>query len=174
MLEINKQRLGKERTVHDKIRARRTAVRTVVFVLILLVALIIAAIIYVWYMGKYPNQITQPIVTTPAKTIEPYKPSDDAQVGVSEQSFSGTVTRGSVANISIKTTPGAACQIIVLAPKEILKDTALIPKIADEYGMLDWSWKVPKDISPATWQVDITCANKAKHSGFYRTHLVIT
>ncbi len=175
MLEIRKTPLGKERTVHQKMKARRTANRTIVFVAVVLALIVVAGIVYVWYMSRYPNQITQPVVTTqPPQTIKPYTPDPNAPVGIVEQSFSGSVTLGSAASIAVKTTPGAACQITVRTPTEPLSDLSLVPKIADEYGMVDWSWKVPKDIVPAKWPVEITCANEAKKSGFYRAYLEIT
>ena len=174
MLEIRKNLLSKDRTVHERMRARRMALRTFVAISVLLALLIVTAIVYVWYMGRYANQITQPIVETPTKqTLQPYKPAFDAPVGIVQQSFSGTVSPGSVAKISIKTNPGAVCQILVRAPKEPLPDTALVPKTADAYGIADWSWTVPKDIAPAKWSVEVTCANEAKKSGFYRAYLEV-
>ena len=79
-----------------------------------------------------------------------------------------------VATIGIKTNPGADCQITVRADKDPLPDLGLVPKIADEYGIINWSWKVPGDISPARWPVEVTCANEAKKSAFYRAYLVVT
>jgi hypothetical protein len=130
-------------------------------------------------MGKQtPQQAVQTADTrSAAPTIKTYTPAPDAPVGISQQSFSETATPGSNASITIKTNPGAACQITVKVNNNnnaLLPDTGLVPKIADEFGIIDWSWTIPKNILPGKLPVEITCANAAKKSGYYKADLIVT
>lgn len=174
MLEIRKNRFGQQRSIHERERRKRTAKRVVFAVVILLVLIICGAIVYVWYMGRHPVKQTSQIDTTSAApTIKTYTPADDAVVSIVQESYSGPeVAAGSNASISIKTNPGAACQITVKVNNSFLADTGLVPKIADEFGIVNWSWSIPKNILPGTWPVEITCAN-AKKSAYYKADLVV-
>lgn len=175
MLEIRKKRLGKKRSIHERQRRKRTVVRVTVTTIILTLLFVVSAVVYVWYMGQHPiQQATQPIDTrSAAPTIKTYKPAADAAVGIAEESFTGTTAPGSNATITIKTNPGAACQITVKVNNTALPDTGLVPKIADEFGIATWSWTVPKNVLPGKWPVEITCANEAKKSAYYKADLEV-
>ena len=70
--------------------------------------------------------------------------------------------------------PGAACQISVKVNNAALPDTGLVPKIADEFGIVTWSWTVPKNVLSGKWPVEMTCANEAKKSAYYKADLEVT
>lgn len=175
MLEIRKKRLGKQRTIHERQRHKRTIIRVFITILVLVLLFVVGAIVYVWYMGQKPNeQAVQTIDTrSAAPTIKTYKPADDAPVGIVQESFTGSAAPGANATISIKTNPGAACQIAVKVNNTPLPDTGLIPKIADEFGIVNWSWSIPANVVPGKWPVEITCANEAKKSAYYKAELVV-
>lgn len=175
MLEIRKQRFGQQRTIHERHRRKRTATRVGVAVLVLVMLFIVGAVIYVWYVGQRPVQQAVETVNTQsaAPILKGYTPDPDAPVGIVQQSFSDPMPAGSNAAISIKTNPGAACQISVKVNNTALPDTGLVPKIADEFGLVNWSWTVPKGTLVGKWPVDVTCANEAKKSAFYRAYLEI-
>ncbi len=175
MLEIRKTRAGQKRSIHERKRQRRTVKRVVLTIVILLLVILLAAVIYVWYMGRHPNEQVMQTVNTgsAAPTLKTYKPPDDAVVGIVQQTFSGAAKPGSNSSISIKTNPGAACQITVKVNNALLPDTGLVPKIADEFGIVNWSWTVPKNVLRGKWPVEITCAN-AKNSAYYRVDLEVT
>lgn len=176
MLEIRKGSSGQQRTIHERQRRKNTLRRTVSAVVILLFLLIIAAVIYVWYMGQHPVQQTAQTIDTSsaAPTIKAYTPADDAPVGIVQEAFIAQVTPGANASISIKTNPKAACQITVKVNNTPLPDTGLIPKNADEFGLVEWSWTVPKNVLPGKWPVEITCASAAKKSAYYKVDLEVT
>lgn len=174
MLEIRKNRFGQQRSIHERQRRKRTVRRVVVAVFFLLIGLVVGGIIYVWYMGQHPGgQTTQKIDTkSTAPTIRTYTLPEDAPVGIVQQSFSGSATPGSNAALSIKTNPGAACQITVKVNNTPLPDTGLVPKIADEFGIVNWSWTIPLNVLPGKWPVEITCAN-AKKSAYHKVDLEV-
>jgi len=178
MLEIRKQR-GPQRSIHERQRRRRTMRRVVLSVVILVVLLVASAVIYVWYVGQHPSEKALQTVDTrsAAPTIKTPTVDPNAPVGIAQESFSGTAAPGSNASITVKTNPGAACQITVKVNNNnatLLPDTGLVPKIADEFGIIDWSWTVPKNILPGILPVEITCANAAKKSAYYKANLEVT
>lgn len=179
MLEIKKNRFTSKKAAYERYRKRRTARRITVAAVVLLVLLIAGAVFYVWYMGKRPDEtaLSTPIDTTSAAPkIKTHTPPPDAPVGLVQQTFSGTVKSGSNAAISVKTNAGAACTITVKMSdrdKSQLKDSGLVPKVADEFGMVDWSWTVPKGVSSGSWLVEITCANESGRSGYLKADLIV-
>lgn len=175
MLEIRKTRGGKQRSIHEREHRKRTVRRTVGTIVILLFLMIISAVVYVWYMGRHPIEQATQIVNTgsAAPTIKAPAVDPNARVGIVQQSFSGTVVAGSNASISIKTNPEAACQISVRVNTTVLPDTGLVPKIADEFGIVEWSWSIPAGLAAGKLPVEITCANEAKKSAYYKTELEV-
>lgn len=176
MLEIRKQRLGSQRSIHERERRKRMIRRVVVSIVVLLFLLISAAIVYVWYMGRHPAQQAVETVDTrsAAPVVKTYAPDPDAPVGISEQSFTRQTAPGANATISVKTTPGAACQISVkMSNDSAITDSGLVPKIADDFGIVSWSWTVPQNGLIGKWPVEITCANEAKKSAYFRDDLEV-
>lgn len=175
MLEIRSQRFGSKRSVHERRRRRQTARRTTTAAVILLVLMLLTGVIYVWYMGRHPaRQVVKTITPSAAPSIKAPKVSPDAPVSIVQQTFSGSVPAGGNAGLSIKTNPGAACQITVKVNSAPLPDAGLVPKIADEFGMVDWSWTVPRNVLPGKWPTEVTCANDQKKSAYYRVELEVT
>lgn len=175
MLELRKTRFGQKRSIHERKRRRRTATRVVVVVVILVFLLLIAGVMYAWYMGRNPEQrVVQTVpASTQRTTINPYEPAADAAVSIVLQSLTTPVKPGNNVAMTIKTNPKAACQIIVKANGSALPDTGLIPKVADEYGVVGWSWTVPGTVPAAKWPIEVTCANTAKKSAYYKAELEI-
>ena len=146
----------------------RTVVTVIVVVLLICAALGLA---YVWYMGKVkpvqPAAEVPTVATTKAPTTVAPVVDDNSPVGVAIQSFSSSVQRGSNASISIRTRPQAACSIRVtysLTPDQDKesKDGGLIPKTADDYGTVSWTWTVETSRPVGSWPVEVTCAYKDK------------
>lgn len=175
-LAINKRVASSGRSIHERRHRKRMVARTFIAIGILLLLLIVAAVVYVWYMGQHPSQpTTQQIDTTSiAPKLKPPTFDPNAPVGIVRQTFSGSVTAGSNAAITVKTQPKAVCQITVKVKETNLPDNGLVPKMADEFGMVDWSWTVPKNVPTGKWPVEITCANDAKKSGYLKEELVVT
>lgn len=134
---------------------------------ILLLLLVAVGLVYTWWMGRNaPAQIPDSPVSKPLAKA-PSVIADDAPLGVSLQSMTSTVKPGENMAMTLKTNPKAACSIKVeFAPTKFSNDSGLVPKDADEYGIVSWSWKSEPNWLPGIGSATVTCAN-AKNSGVY-------
>jgi hypothetical protein len=154
------------RNMHNQGRAAKRVKRIVISIFVVLLLLIIAALAYTWYMGQF-KPVPVPEAPKPRQTNvlpPPTTVDDKAKVGVSSQTFTSKVVIGQNASVSIKTNPLAACSILVEYNKEKSTDSGLVPKKADDYGVVSWGWTVEMSRPPGKWPVTVTCAN-AKNSG---------
>lgn len=153
----------------------RTLRNITLFVVIVLALLIGAAVAYAWYTGKHAGgdiAVTETIKSKPALK-KPIKPKPDAQIGVATQYVTNPVAPGENASISIHTNADAKCTITVDYDKTVAKDSGLKPKVADDYGLVEWSWTIPENapLGKKT-TVDVRCANEKKNARKLE-HLVI-
>lgn len=148
-------------------RSRSLAAKVMISLVILLLILAVAGIAYTWWIGQNQSTkiadspVSEPIVKTPLTL------PDNAPVGVSMQSLTSPVRPGDNASMTIKTNPKAACSIKVeYTNNQPSSDSGLVPKNADEYGIVSWSWSVEPNHLPGIWPATVTCAN-AENSGVY-------
>lgn len=156
-------------------KVAKTAIKISVSALILLTLIIGAGIGYVWYTGQNnQDELAKQTVEAvkPEAVIAPVKQADDANVGASVQSLTTPVVPGTNSSITVKTNPEAKCTISVTYNKIPSKDSGLIPKVADEYGVVDWSWTVESTVPIGKWPVKVTCT-KGKKSGVTAGDLVV-
>lgn len=122
---------------------------------------------YIWYMGEHspPDQAamaqSEPVAR---KKVERRKRDPNAPFGASVQMLSTPVVPGSNAEINVKSVEGVNCKIAVEINKVPLKDSGLVEKPTDEYGVVTWSWTVPADAQLGKWPVEVTCISPAKKS----------
>lgn len=167
---------GSTTTTRGRRRAkrRRTATTIVVVVLVFLLLLAGLALLYVWYTGnetELPESAVKP--SAPSQLTKPPEVADNVPVGVAVSALSSPIAAGSNASISIRTKQKAACNITVTYGTEKSHDTGLVPKTADEYGVVSWSWTVEASRAAGTYPIDITCAKDDK-SGYRQADLVVT
>ena len=156
-------------------RAKHTVRKILVTTFVMTALLVSAGVGYAWYTGSHSKVAvpTQADVVTSAPVIKTYTPPPTATVGVSTQSFTSTVKRGTNAELSIKTNPKAACSIRVEYKDHVLStDSGLVPKVADEYGLVSWTWTVETSRPVGTWPVKVLCAN-SKNSGALQLDMVV-
>jgi hypothetical protein len=152
----------------------KKALKVTAVAVTLLVLLIAAGVGYTWYMSEY-GESTQSIQPPAAprggvqNTTRPKIP-DTASIGVSVQSITSPVTPGSNASIMVKTNPEANCDVSVVYDKAPAKDSGLVQKKADEYGIVEWTWTVDSNAPLGSWPVEVTCANK-KNSAVVKNDL---
>lgn len=153
-----------------KNRWKRTFIASIVVVLMLL----LSGTLYTWYIGKYsPVPVAQPIEEPVERPKTAETPVDEtAKVGVAEQVFTRTVRQGDNASLQIKTNRLAACSITVEYDKRLSEDTGLVPKKADEYGVVSWAWTVEPTRPVGRWPVTVTCANE-KNSAVHIVYLTV-
>jgi hypothetical protein len=155
-------------------RRRRFMIRVAVVCLLLMLAFVIGGVIYTWFVGtNKPIVVTslppvqKPVVATPPKIDE------NAAVGVAVEAMSPPLKAGANASISVKTRQEAACSITVTYDQQKSTDAGLIPKIADEFGVVVWTWTVEVGRPAGSWPVEVTCAYGEK-SGYGKEMLTIT
>jgi len=161
--------IGSTYRANERRRRRRFARLIIGICLTIIIIGTALGLVYVWYMGKtqpvQPAAVAQPIA---GKTVTPAPVTDEnAAVGVAIQTLTSPVPKGGNASISIKTRPQAACSIrvtysLTAGQDEESKDSGLIPKTADEYGVASWTWTVETSRPTGSWPVEVTCAYKTK------------
>lgn len=161
--------VGSTHHVNER-RRRRQLAHLILGICVTLIVIggIIAAVI-VWYLGKTRPAVEAQKPTTTTKVAVTSAPTVDenAPVGVAIQTVTSPITPGSNASISIRTRPKAACSIQVTYSltgdkDKISHDGGLIPKNADEYGTVSWTWTVEKGRPIGSWPIEITCAYNTK------------
>lgn len=155
-------------------RKKKRLTRTFVTIIIFILVFLLAGLAYTWYMGRYMTPLQTTDIPKKVKKAETTStPVDEnAQVGVAEQIFTRTVRQGQNASLQIKTNRLAACSIRVEYNKQESTDTGLMPKKADEYGVVSWAWTVEDTRPVGRWPVTVTCANATK-SGVHVVYLTV-
>lgn len=128
---------------------------------ILLVLFVVAGVVYTFIMGRQTPQqpIAQPVaVQQPSPVVKPRQPPANAPESAAVQMLTSPVSAGDAASISVRTNPTSSCKISVVYDKTPSTDAGLRTKIADEYGVVSWSWTVDKNAPKGTWPVTVTCA----------------
>lgn len=157
-------------------------VRNVTISIVALTVLTVGAGVgYTWYMGQQPA-VEAAVIEDETGTLRPAvsKPrtvASDAKVSVSTQMITSPVEPGENASITARTNPEARCTIAVtygeIGEKENKSDdSGLVDKVADEYGVVSWTWSVEATRPTGKWPVEVTCEND-KHSAYLRAELVV-
>jgi hypothetical protein len=135
-------------------------IRNMIVGVVLLSAIFVSAgIAYTWYTGRNITEDTvkdEPIVTS-TPVVNHVQPADNVAESVSIQSLNSPITPGSNASVSIKTNPYSDCTIVVTYDKTESADSGLVPKTADDWGTLSWTWTVGNNVPIGKWPVKITC-----------------
>lgn len=143
------------------------AIKIIVSAFILLALIVIGGVGYIWYTGKNSPDIPDVEVAKTNKLIvdtKPNKPPEDAIVGASVQSLTTPVKPGTNTSLTVKTTPESKCTITMIYGKVASTDSGLVPKTADEYGVVTWTWTVESNVPVGKYPVKILCT-RGKKSG---------
>ena len=150
---------------------------TAISIAVLLVVIIGAGVAYTWYMGQQPvdtTAVATPVEVAPKPTvIKAPKLSPNANVSASIQVLTSPVAPGMNASILVKTNPTSACTIEVKYDEIASTDSGLMPKTADEYGLVEWVWTVEPTVPHGIWPVNVTCVSGEK-SAMVRGDLHVT
>ena len=113
---------------------------------ILLVVIFAAGFVYTYLNDRgSAGATTKPTMAAQFQPIKPPpKPGPNALVGVAVEAFDTPVAPGGNSSIIISTAGGAACTISVTYHGVKSTDPGLVPKSADAYGTVSWSWHVPQ------------------------------
>lgn len=158
-------------------KTRLVVRKMLLFVLWFFVVLVVVVggfVLYAWLSPKEAAVATlkdpkpKAQLQTQAKvTVDPNSP-----VGVSVQSITSPVEPGSNVSLSIKTKATATCKIEVEYNKVKSTDSGLSEKVADDFGLIQWSWSVASTVPEGSWPVTVTCSMNKK-SGIVIHDLVV-
>ena len=156
-----------------RVRRRRRARRVAAFLLIMILLLGGIGAAYAWYTAQNAKVVVTETPTPVTRTIKKaVVPAKNVPVGVSVTILTSPIKPGSNASITIKTKPLAACSIRIEYDKRPSTDSGLVPKQADEYGVVTWTWTVESTRPVGKWPIDVTCAEDEK-SGYVRGELIL-
>jgi hypothetical protein len=147
-----------------------------VSVFVLLLIFVAAGVGYTWYVGNSGTATavaSAPVGQTGEAVIKPNKPSPNAKESVAIESFTTPVQPGANSSLIIRTLPTSKCTISVVYGTTPSKDSGLIPKVADEYGTVSWSWTVGADMPVGHAPVNVTCAYNGR-TAVVQGDLVVT
>lgn len=136
---------------------RRVAVTT----LLLVCAIGALGAAYIWYDGRNnnPKEVELTTTATDFPRREPRKASPTGQIGASVLSVTTPISLGDNVALSVRTNSYASCSIKVEYNNKVAKDSGLIDKKANEYGIVSWTWTIDDDTPIGKWPATVTCAN---------------
>lgn len=129
-------------------------------VVVLLVLLVGGGIAYTYYFGPEGGTAAAPapaVVKTETTPLKPTAPTANAKEGAAVQSVTSPVVPGSNVILTVRTNATSKCTIVVAYNNVPSKDSGLVPKTADQYGMVTWSWTVESTVPLGKWPATITC-----------------
>lgn len=133
---------------------------TVIGVSVLLVLLVGGGLAYTYFYG--PESTPKSVAPPPAKPVvrerQPPKPSPNTAASASVQSLTSPVPAGENASLSVRTVATSKCNVQVAYAGVKSADSGLAPKVADEYGIVTWTWTVDAGAPAGSWPVNVTCA----------------
>jgi len=69
------------------------------------------------------------------------------------------------ATLTISTSPGANCSIVVHYSSGPSRAKGLIPKMASSSGRVSWTWRVGSNTTPGRWPIIVTCEKPGSAPG---------
>ena len=99
-------------------------------------------------------------------------PAGQQQLSVTLVSLTSPVRPGNAASIIVKTAPSAACTITVTYKSGPSEARGLIPKTANEDGIVGWAWIVGTRTTPGEWPITVTCSGGGKQRIFETSFMV--
>ena len=103
------------------------------------------------------------------------KPTPKPVIGtikVTVTSFTSSVSPGQDASITIRTTAGASCSIVVEYKSGPSQAKGLGPEKANSSGVASWTWLVGSRTTHGSWPVTVTCSSGGKTASGHATLVV--
>ena len=120
----------------------------------------------------------EPATLTPRRSGRPYPlalgltlcvaglqfgPAQAADLLITLISVTSPAAPFSDATLTISTTPGANCSIVVRYKSGPSRAKGLLPKMASSSGRVSWTWRVGSNTTPGRWPIVVTCEKGADH-----------
>ncbi len=158
-----------------KARIPRVVRNTVLGASVIILMLIAGGVVYTYFTGEGTNtsSVAAPVAAKSGPLFKAVQPAVNAKESASVEMITTPLAPGSDASVDVKTNAGSTCTIAVLYNNVASTDPGLIKKIADDYGLVSWSWKVIRTAPEGTWPVKVTCDYNGR-SAFVQADLVIS
>lgn len=141
-------------------RLPKTVRDTLISVVVMVVLFVAAATVYILIADRNAKSTSPPKNNqTAAQTdsIKPVAPAANAPEGVANESLISPVAPGQNTTFNVRTNAGSTCTITAVYNKVPSHDSGLVPKTADEWGYVSWTWTVDRSAPAGTWPVTVTC-----------------
>jgi len=90
-------------------------------------------------------------------------PAQAAEVPITLISVTSPAAPFTDATLTISTSPGANCSIVVHYKSGPSRAKGLVPKVASSSGRVSWTWRVGSNTTPGRWPINVTCEKGADH-----------
>ena len=155
-------------------------VRNIAIAVVVLVVLIIGAgVAYSLYTASLAKDQPQAVAPSLQKReeITPTAPNPTAQVNVATSTLELRASPGENALFTVRTNAEATCDITVTygdpGQREAQsQDSGLKRKVADAFGVVNWTWTIEPSRPLGKWPIEVTCFNDV-NSGYLRAALVL-
>jgi len=105
------------------------------------------------------SKTTTTIVTTTTKTTTPTTTTaTNSTLSLDIISVTSPVSAGSNATLTVRTSPGAQCNITVYYKSGASSASGLGSKTADSDGNVSWTWKVGAKTTAGTWKIVVSAS----------------
>ncbi len=141
-------------------RIPKTVRNTLISVVVMIVLFVIAATVYILLADRNTKTIPPPKADQTVDQLNPIKPvapAANAPEGVANESLISPVAPGQNTTFDVRTNAGSTCTITAVYNKIPSHDSGLVPKTADEWGYVSWTWTVDRSAPAGTWPVTVTC-----------------
>jgi hypothetical protein len=93
----------------------------------------------------------------------PLGPAQAADLPITLISVTSPAAPFTDATLTISTSPGANCSIVVHYKSGPSRAKGLISKVASSSGRVSWTWRVGSNTTPGRWPVLVTCEKGMDH-----------
>lgn len=156
---------------------KRTARNAALCAIVLVMLLAAGGVVYTFLADRGGSKPVVKTASVAAETIssvpKPTPPAANAPEGVAIDSLLAPVKAGSNVMLTARTNAGSNCTITAVYAGVPGKDSGLVPKTADAYGIVSWSWTVGPAVPAGSWPVTVTCVYHGR-SGVAQTSLQVT
>lgn len=106
--------------------------------------------------GDGESEVATDVSTDPADTSAQTDAPEESAGSIQVHSLTSPVERGRTAYMEILGTPGEEYSITVYYASSVSKAADLVPKTADENGLVTWKWKVGSRTAAGTYKITVT------------------
>ena len=125
------------------------------------------------HLAKTAIEKPDVIVPTDVNPIKPPTIGVNVPEGAAIETLTSQVVVGGTVIVNVKTNPLSTCTIAVGYDKVFSKGVGLLDKVADDFGVVSWTWNIDKTIPEGSWPLNVNCSLN-KQSAFVQAYILVT